>query len=335
MKRNIFIYCLLSTCILFLWSCQSDNKIEFNQYKDQVDVMVNKNLIATYHFGHHLSKPVLNPVLSPFGDTVTRGFPFTIIEGESRGHPWQNGVYFAYGHEGEVNGNSFWSLPQERPPDAELPQIRQDKILEIKGGRSKGKIKTLNLWVDSTNKPILEENRVIDFYVLEEDEYKIDFTIQLKAIDTTVIFKDTKEGMFAIRVADWLAENARGTLHQSTGEYLNAHGKKTESNIWGRRSEWVRLEGDKDGRKIGVAIFHHPHSVNYPTYWHARGYGLFSANPLGQYDFQKDMGYEVPQHFSLKLNPGESAMFKFRMVIYEGARKKEQFDQEFINFSKD
>ena len=32
-----------------------------------------------------------------------------------------------------------------------------------------------------------------------------------------------------------------------------------------------------------IAIFDHPGNVNYPTYWHARGYGLFAANPLGRY----------------------------------------------------
>ena len=31
-----------------------------------------------------------------------------------------------------------------------------------------------------------------------------------------------------------------------------------------------------------IAILDHPANPGFPTYWHARGYGLFAANPLGQ-----------------------------------------------------
>lgn len=334
MKKIIFSSLLLFS-VLFFWSCRSGNKIEFVQHEHQIDVMVNNKLITSYRFGDHQSKPILYPVQSPSGEVVTRWYPFKEVEGESSDHPHQTGVYFTYGTKGEVNGSSFWANPHDRTPltmDAKLPQIRQDEILEMKGGRGKGELATVNLWVDIENKPILEENRLMEFYV-REDEYKIDFTISLTPVDTIVTFEDTKEGMFAIRVADWLAENARGTLYQSTGEYLNAQGERTEENIWGKRSPWVRLEGEKDGRSIGVAILHHPESVNYPTYWHARGYGCFTANPLGQFDFQEGSGYDNPQPFSLKLQPGEPGLFKFRMIIYEGTRDKEQLDEEFADFS--
>jgi hypothetical protein len=31
-----------------------------------------------------------------------------------------------------------------------------------------------------------------------------------------------------------------------------------------------------------VILIDHPQNPGYPTYWHARGYGLFAANTLGQ-----------------------------------------------------
>jgi hypothetical protein len=333
--KKIILYSLLSSWVLLIWGCGSDNNVEFTRHENQIDVMVNDKHITSYLFGTHMSKPALYPLLSPSGENVTRGYPFEQLEGESTDHPHQTGVYFTYGTKGEVNGLNFWANPHDRPPftmDPKLPQIRQEQILEMKGGRGKGILETVNHWVDYDNKPVLEENRVMEFFV-QDDEYIIDFTIRLTAVDTTVTFGDTKEGLFAIRVADWIAEGARGTLYQSTGEYLNAQGERTEANIWGKRSEWMRLEGEKDGKKVGVAIFHHPESVNYPTYWHARGYGLFSANPLGQFEFQKDRGYDDPQPFSLKLDAGESALFKFRMLIYDGERDKEQLDPVFNNFT--
>lgn len=110
-------------------------------------------------------------------------------------------------------------------------------------------------------------------------------------------------------------------------------GTEKEKNVWGKRAKWVRLEGEKDGKIIGIAIFNHPDSVNYPTYWHARGYGLFAANPLGQRMFQETRGVENPQAFGLTLEPGQSTLFKFRMLIYEGPRTAEQLEKVFTEDS--
>ncbi len=70
------------------------------------------------------------------------------------------------------------------------------------------------------------------------------------------------------------------------------------------------MKGIKGGKKITIAMIDHPANVGYPTYWHARGYGLFALNPLGQEVFSK--GKEV-LNFSLK--PGASVTFRYRVVI--------------------
>lgn len=92
------------------------------------------------------------------------------------------------------------------------------------------------------------------------------------------------------------------------------------------------MQADKDGEKIGVAIFNHPESVNYPTYWMTRAYGLFSADPLGQGDFQRKLKMENPQDFKLTLNAGETAHFRFLIIIYEGTRTKEQLERRFERY---
>jgi hypothetical protein len=313
--------------ILLNVGCDSKSNIEFIQMENQVDVIINGELFTSYLHGSDLLKPCLFPVKSPSGEVLTRSYPYKEIEGESNDHPHHTGLYFTYASKGEVNGDSFWNL------HGVPPQIKHIKILDIEQEKNAGEITTLSHWINRNNQVILEEKREMEIEVLE-NEYRVDFTIELTAIDTTVTFQDTKEGMFAIRVADWLTENTKGTLYKSTGEYLNAEGEKTEENVWGKRSSWVRLEGEKDGITIGIAIYHHPESTNFPTYWHARGYGCFAANPIGQYDFQKGRDVENPQHRTLVIDKGETALFKFRMTIYEGEKTKEQFDQEFKDFSK-
>lgn len=327
MKKIIVSFAIVSLIILSC-GCNTGSKVEFIEKEDQIDVLFEGQLITSYLHGADLLKPCLYPVNSPSGETVTRSYPFREIEGESNDHPHHTGMYFTYASKGEVNGDSFWNLHPVPP------QIKHIEVLEMKSEKNEGELTTLSHWINSDSKPILEEKREMEFEV-QENKYVIDFTIELTAIDEAVTFEDTKEGMFAIRVADWLAENAKGTLYKSTGEYLNAEGDKMEKGIWGKQSSWVRLEGEKDGKTIGIAIYHHPGSVNYPTYWHARGYGCFAANPIGQFDFQKGRGEENPQKRSLTIEPGKTKLFKYRMTIYEGESTKEKFDEEFKSFSRD
>jgi hypothetical protein len=52
---------------------------------------------------------------------------------------------------------------------------------------------------------------------------------------------------------------------------------------------------------------------NYPTFWHARGYGLFAANPLGEKIFTNGQSEK-----NLQLKKGESVVFKYRILIDDG-----------------
>ena len=312
--------------VIYAAGCNGQQNVRFEEKEKKIDILINHRLFSSYITDSTLLKPCLHPVISLSGEVVTRHYPFENIEGESTDHPHHTGICFTYGSKGEVNGNSFWNM-HDAPP-----KIVHQKVVKMKGGKDKGLLSTVSHWIDAGNKVILTENRDMDFHFFP-DKTTVDFTIVLTATDTTVTFEDTKEGMFAFRVADWLAEKSKGTLYEGTGEYLNAQGEKTEENIWGKRSEWVRLQGEKDGKIYGVAMFHHPESLNFPAYWHARGYGCFAANPIGQYDFKKGRT-DNPQKRSLTLQPGKEALFRFRVVVYEGNKEKETFDNEFEEYSK-
>jgi len=141
--------------------------------------------------------------------------------------------------------------------------------------------------------------------------------------------KDTKEGMFAIRVARQLElpsnENVLlldssgnpGTEKASdnwgvTGNYRSSEGV-TGDAVWGTRAKWMCLYGTITNEKVSVVICDHPENPSYPTYWHARGYGLFSANPLGGSDFTN--GKEV---VNFSIPAGKSVTFRYRTVITSG-----------------
>ena len=66
---------------------------------------------------------------------------------------------------------------------------------------------------------------------------------------------------------------------------------------------------------ISIVMIDHPKNPNYPTFWHARGYGLFALNPLGEKIFTNGKSEK-----NLKLKKGESIRFYYRIVIEDGAK---------------
>jgi hypothetical protein len=67
----------------------------------------------------------------------------------------------------------------------------------------------------------------------------------------------------------------------ANGNYLTSAGK-TGNDAWSSRGVWCKVYGKMGADSVSIAIIDHPQNPNYPTFWHARGYGLFAANPLAK-----------------------------------------------------
>ncbi len=332
MMRKNPVLLLLPVLIVILAAQGAQPNVEFKEGKYQIDVLIGGKLFTSYRHtpdssqpmfakGILQTKPVLYPVNSPSGVVLTRGYPFVQVPGEETDHPHHIGIYFTVDNVGPDN-DAFWGNSK-----APLPAIRHVKVLRMQGGQGSGMLATLSNWVGKSDKTLLEEEREMVFRAVGASQIDIDFTIYLKALDREIAIADTKEGMFAIRVAQWLTE-------KEGGRYLNAEGEELEKGVWGKRSNWVRLQGEKDGRKMGIAILNHPTSTNSPTYWHARGYGCFSVNPIGQLDFQKTLKVADPKPLNLAIKPGERALFKYRMILYEGDMDREKMEAQYKAYAK-
>jgi hypothetical protein len=84
----------------------------------------------------------------------------------------------------------------------------------------------------------------------------------------------------------------------------------------------MKLSGKIHGEVVSLVIIDHPTNPGYPTYWHARGYGLFSANNLGQSVFSKGT-----HELNFQLTRGERAEFKYRLVVAAGDMSDEAINQ--------
>jgi len=327
MKAKSITIVLLT--VIFSISCSTKTKITFvdQESEKKVDVMVDGKLFTTYQWPDNVCKPVLYPILTSAGTEITRGFPIKPREGERADHPHQIGMWLTYGN---VDGFDFWGngskgLGTRNANGGVIKHIKVDKIVD---GTSEGILATTESWVDTTGKELLSEQTEFHFSAKGTTRI-IDRITTLTATGNTVNFTDTKEGMFGVRVArqlelpskeDVTLTDAQGnpalvkamTNEGVTGNYRSSEGV-TGEDVWSTRAKWMDLYGNIGDEKVSLVICDHPGNQSYPTYWHARGYGLFAANPLGAKDFTQ--GKET---LSFSIPAGKSATFRYRVIVNSG-----------------
>ncbi len=195
---------------------------------------------------------------------------------------------------------------------------------------STGTLRYAARWTDQQNHVLLHEVTTYRFSATRQERI-IDRTTVLTA-DIDISFPDAKDGMLGLRVTKELqipsntpgefvddkgniTKVAAGNTPDINGNYLTSEGK-TGDSAWGTRGRWCMLYGKKGSDTLSIAIIDYPGNPGYPTYWHARGYGLFAANPLGQKIFSQGR-----QALNFQLEKGRSTTFHYRIVIAAGEHR--------------
>lgn len=293
----------------------------------RVQINIGGQPFTDYLYADSLPKQVLWPIRALGNVVVTRSFPVQPLPNESTDHPHHLGHWLNHG---DVNGLDFWNNSYAIPADkrALYGHIRHDAIVEAKSG-AVGKLTVRATWLNAADQPLLAEQTNFRFSQVGNTRF-IDRQTTLTAL-TDVQFKDSKEGMFAVRVARFLEmpstqntfTDAKGnatiaggnvaSTEQPTGMYRNSNGD-TGGAVWGKTADWCLLTGKKGDTSVAIAMFDHPQNVGYPAHWHARGYGLFALNPFGQKSYTNQ-----GEPYLLKLAAGKSLTLRYRMAITAGA----------------
>jgi len=309
----------------------------------RVDITVGGKPFTSYVWPTTLKKPVLYPIVSSKGVVVTRGYPLEPRPGERVDHPHHAGLWFNYG---DVNGLDFWNnsdaIKAEQAP--KMGTIVHKSIKGSKSGAGEGTLDVSEEWVDHSGKALLREDTHFIFSA-KNGVRSIDRITTLTALDAPVSFTDNKEGVIGMRVArqleqpDLKAEKFTDAAGRVTtvaavdttgvhGHYLSSEGKQGD-DVWGTRGKWTMLTGDVAGAPVTLAILDHPKNVGYPTYWHARGYGLFAANPLGQ----KAMS-NGKEELNFKLAPGKSVTFRHEILVLDGTSTPADIEKYYTSFTR-
>lgn len=314
-----------------------------NDSKQKVDVLIGGKPFTSYCYPSTLEKPFLFPVYAPNGSVVTRGYPLEPRKGERIDHPHHIGLWFNHGN---VNGLDFWNNSSAIPANRkdQYGHIAVQKILKAESGQT-GILEVASNWDDNKGKTILTEKTK---YIFSGDATTrtIDHISVLTAAADTVTITDNKEGMIAIRVDRafemptkesliFTDEKGNPTTVKAidstgvTGMYISSNGKKGDA-VWGTRNEWIILTGTRDNIITSMALFDNPKNPGFPAYSHARGYGLFAMNDLGQKSYDPKAEKKV-----YKLKKGESMTLYHRFYIQSGlALTPENAVKIFKDFSK-
>src|SRR5262245_1645251 len=293
-------------------------EIKVNEAARRVDVTIDGQPFTSYLWPTTLKKPVLYPIRTAKGTLVTRGFPLDPRPGERVDHPHHVGLWLNHGN---VNGLDFWNnsdaIPEKDAP--KMGTILHRRIVQAKSGADQGVLTVETAWMAPTGTQLLKETTTFTFRG-GADSRTIDRVTTLTALDQKVDFKDSKEAFLGMRMTRALEQpadkaetftDASGTATAVpvldntgvTGKYLSSAGKEGDA-VWSTRGKWTLLGGTIGSEPVTVAILDHPSNPGYPTHWHARGYGLFAANPLG------DKELNEPKSFDFALQAGQSATFQ-------------------------
>lgn len=303
--------------LLIIFTHLLSAEISLLQQGEQLRIEIDGQLFTEYRTDRHV--PCLYPLMSPDGTHLTRQFPFVDrVAGEQADHPHHIGFWFAHG---SVNGHDFWhGRSGERIVTASIAPDPPEALPDGSRLRFTAELD----WMAGDTK-ILSEKRTYSILAQGKDRV-IEVSCELKATEGDIVFGDTKEGSFALRVAPTMRLNgkvAQGGITNSEG----IEGRKA----WGKRAKWVAFHGpDSGGTPSVAAILDHPDNLRHPNWWHARDYGLLTANPFGARAYGAK---DYPGSGDYRLKAGETLTLNYQLLLHQGDLASAKLDKRWSEFA--
>ena len=300
----------------------STHRTSLIKSKDGIEVNIAGKFFAKYNFDK-LSQPIIWPIQGPGNIRMLRDYPFKKdTTGEAKDHPHHRGIFI--GHQ-VMSGAGFWHNQFKTSGTVE-----HLKVIESRSGDDRALIKTLNAWKDSEGKTIGADTRTMTFGGDDVARY-LDLEINMHATNQDLVFEEFKDGFVGIRTHPdlRLTPSPKYGVNKVFGNARNSVGGEGKK-IWGKRADWVHYYGTIEGKEAGIAFFSHPSNLaqkGEKSWWHARDYGLISANPFAPTKLGGDGKHTIKKGQSLKL--------RYRFVFHSGSKDDAGIEERFADYAKD
>lgn len=254
--------------------------------------------VTALHSGPQWDKPFLYPLLAPDGVELSRGWPVNPRPGDNQDHAWHRGLW--WGH-GVINGEDFW-----REIKGASGFIRTQKVIARRSAKAVH-LQAQHSLVKRDQSPLAALTTAWTLHQTPA-ERTIDFSLHLQS-PQPLTFGDTDDGGFGFRLREEFRQD-RGAL------ITNAQGLTGAKAVWGQPSPWTNYQATVNGQPYGVALLGHSANLRHPAGWHARNYGLNSANPFAASSFANEKN---GQRGAYTLPPQTPLRLRYRVILYTGS----------------
>jgi len=332
----LVLICLAPLCAALR---AAEPSVKLTKLADRVQVEIGGQPFTDYVYGDGASRSYCYPLLAADGTQLARDFPMKQGTGDDTDHPWHRSLWFAHSM---MNGVDFWN---EGAGDAGKSPVFKghtalDELVETTSGKV-GVIRTRDRFLAPDGKLICTDERTLRFHADADGRY-IDFEITLHALpNEPLVMGDNKDGTMATRLAQWMtmphtvnAKDAAGKAVKKetggSGHIVTAKGDR-DAAAWGKRADWCDYHAEHNGKTYGVAMFDHPDNLRHPTWWMARDYGLFGANPFGWHDYENLK--DEPHKGDYTIPAGGSLTLRYRIFLHLGDETAAHVAAHYANYA--
>ncbi|MFO0813014.1 MAG: PmoA family protein [Gemmatales bacterium] len=326
---------VLALFLVMLLSPQQPGGCTIKKIGNMLELKIGDAAVGRYLFDPSQPRPHFHPLYTPEGKLLTRQYPMKKdVPGETKDHVHHRGCWV--GHqivilekpgEKQINAN-FWA-EAVNPVQQQLGKQICTRVEDVQNGSGSSSVVMHNSWQTAGGIKMMDEKRTLHLVNLGTAQLIV-FDIDFHASQGDITFGDEKDGFMAIRVADVMAEKSKkdGIMTNAEGkQHMGANNNKDRQGCWGLRSAWVDYSGKVDGVEAGLTVMDHPRN-SIPACWHARDYGLLTANPFGR----KHSNFPDAKGDVVKLKQGEHLTFRYGVLIHSGNVEKGEVARHYQRF---
>jgi len=291
MRRLLITLCLLTA----ISNINALEKLEVaydrNDKDGTLSIQVEGKTALVYQYGADLDMAHYFPILSPSGKTMT-------IQ-QTEPYPHHRSFWFADRVQlaGERAVTFYASLytgkDKKHPPFND--HIRHVEFpVDPKAGQ-KPSVHSKLIWEMDKDKPVLDEDRVMNITALGNGEYFLDMTFTLTASygDVKFVSDSVHYAWPYIRMHPDFSVQKGGMITSSEG------GKKqAETNM--KVATWIDYSNTIKGVTEGLSVFSHP-SNGHPHKWLTRDYGTFGPRRV---DAKSGKAFTIKKDESIRQRVG-------------------------------